>query len=91
MKRPLIFLVVILVAVIAARWWFQRARHVPAPPPATVTIQDRATIDFSSGQPVVRDNAAEQALIDAALKDIEAAAKNIKFPPLVPPKIEVPQ
>lgn len=89
MKRPLILLVVILAAVIAARWWFQRARHVPSPPPAPVTIQDRATIDFSTGQPVVKNDAAEQALIDAALKDIDAAAKNIKFPPLVPPKVEI--
>ncbi len=89
MKRPLILLVVILAAVIAARWWFQRARHVPTPPPALVTIQDRATIDFSTGQPVMRDDAAEQALIDAALKDIDAAAKAIKFPPLVPPKVEI--
>ncbi len=89
MKRPLILLVLILAAVVAARWWFQRARQVPAPPPTVVTIQDRATIDFSSGQPVVKNDDAEQALIDAALKDIDDAARHIKFAPLVPPKVEI--
>lgn len=89
MKRPLILLALIVAAILAASWWFQRARPLP-PPAAVVPIQDRATIDFSSGQPVVKDDAAEQALIDAALKDIEAAAKDIKFAPLVPPKIELP-
>lgn len=89
MKRPLILLVLIVIAVAAASGWFRRARQVPAPPHAPVAIQDRATVDFSSGRPVIKNDAAEQALIDAALKDIDAAAKNIKFAPLVPPKVEI--
>ncbi|HYP16687.1 MAG TPA: hypothetical protein VEQ65_05705 [Opitutus sp.] len=87
MKRPLILLAVMILLVVAATWWLQRLRN-PASRPPPVTIQDRKTIDFSSGKPVVKDNPAERALIDAAMKDIQDAAKNIHFAPLVPPKPE---
>lgn len=91
MKRPLILLALIVLAVAAASWWFQRARRDARPTTsATVPIQDRVTIDFSTGAPVIKDDAVEQAIIDAALKDIEDAAKNIRFAPLVPPPIDLP-
>ena len=54
------------------------------PPAATVPpvgIQDRKTIDFSSGQPVVRDSTADQAAMDAALKEMNEAAKDVTFKP----------
>ena len=53
----------------------------PAPTNATVTIQDGKTIDFSSGKAVVRDTAGEKAIIDAAVKEMEAAAKEVTFGP----------
>ena len=46
-----------------------------------VVIEDGKTIDFSSGAPVVRDNAQEKEIIDRALKEMEAAASNITFGP----------
>jgi len=92
MKRPLILLALMVLAIIAASWWFQRARRsAPPSPAATVPIQNRVTIDFSTGHPLIKDDAVEQAIIDAALKDIQDAAKNIKFAPLVPPPIDLPE
>jgi hypothetical protein len=90
-KRPLILLALIILTVAAASWWFQRARRDARPAASTtLPIQDRVTIDFSTGAPVIKDDAVEQAIIDAALKDIQDAAKNIRFEPLVPPKIDLP-
>ena len=54
----------------------------PAPAPAPVALggaNERKTIDFSSGQPVVRNSAADQAAIEAALKDMAEATKSVTF------------
>jgi hypothetical protein len=45
-----------------------------------VPIQDGKTIDFSGGSPVVRDDPANRAKMDAALKEIDAAARTVTFP-----------
>lgn len=42
---------------------------------------ERKTIDFSSGQPVVKDSAEDKAAIDAAMKDIAEATKSVTFDP----------
>lgn len=89
MKKILLWIVALIVA-IAAGFWFLQPRPQPVAPTEEVPIEDAVTIDFSSGKPVVKDGAAEKALIDAAVKDINDAAKNIKFAPLVPPKVEAP-
>ena len=79
MKARRIFLILIAVAlgVAVAMTW----RHFrPAPkvnPP--VAIQDNATIDFSSGKPVVKDSAQEKAIIDAAVKEMDDATKGVVF------------
>jgi hypothetical protein len=89
MKKILAWLLVLTIAIVVA----YRLLRPPPPPPASrpvVEIRDRATIDFSSGQPVVHDDAAEKAIIDAALNEINEAARNITFEPLPPPKIEIP-
>lgn len=39
------------------------------------------TIDFSSGQPVVKDTPEDRAAIEAALKDIAEATRNVTFGP----------
>lgn len=77
------------------------ARHLaPEPPPAdTQTVlppnepvvlgtpeTERKTIDFSSGQPVVKDSPEDQAALEAALKDIAEASKGVTFEPA--PKTE---
>ncbi len=58
------------------------AANSPPPPPAEpvdLTKHDRQTIDFSSGQPVVKNSAEDKAAIDAAMKDIESAEKETTF------------
>ena len=40
---------------------------------------ERKTIDFSSGQPVVKDSPEDQAALEAGLRDIDAANKDVKF------------
>lgn len=91
MKRPLFLLALMILAAVATHWWLERRpQHKPAAPSRVVPIKDRATIDFSSGQPVVIDDVAQKELIDAAMKEIQEAAKNIKFAPLAPSMPEVP-
>jgi hypothetical protein len=51
-----------------------------AAPPAPVPIQDARTINFSSGSPVVGDSAADKAALDAGVKAIDDATRNITFP-----------
>ncbi len=70
----------------------------PSPPPAAgfsppaqalppVAIQDHVTLDFSSGIVRQSDTAADQAALDAALKEMDEATKNVTFPaaPATPP------
>lgn len=80
MKRRLLVLALCLLAGVTA-WLVWRSRRVPAPlpPPVDLTQHDSQTIDFSSGRPVVKDSAADKAAMDAALKDIAAATKDVKF------------
>ncbi len=53
----------------------------PAPTPNNVAIQDGKTIDFSSGKPVVKDDAQEKAIISKAEKEMDEAAKDVSFGP----------
>jgi hypothetical protein len=91
MKSKFLWLTLAIVAALAVVWFATRPPP-PKPPPfkPVVSIQDHATIDFSSGQPVVRRSAEEKAIIDAAVKEMDEAARNIKLTPIVPPKVEVP-
>jgi hypothetical protein len=50
------------------------ARQSPVP------IQDGKTLDFSSGTPDVANSAADKAALDAGVKAIDEATKNITFP-----------
>jgi hypothetical protein len=47
----------------------------------SVAIEDGKTIDFSSGKPVVKDSAQDKAAIDAAVKEMEEAVKDVTFGP----------
>ena len=40
---------------------------------------ERKTIDFSSGKPVIKDTAADQAAIAAAVKAMDEAARSVTF------------
>jgi hypothetical protein len=99
-RKHLWFIVVVGLGVALGYWWKHRSSsRVPAPPavpaaPAAtaakpgdaVAIHDRQTIDFSSGKPVAKDTAADQAAIDAAVKEMNDATKNITFGPSIDPK-----
>lgn len=54
----------------------------PPPLPAGITaIQDQKTIDFSSGQAQVKNEAADKTALEAGLKEIEEATKGVTFGP----------
>lgn len=55
------------------------AQIAPAAPAREVAIEDGKTIDFSKGAADIRSNPADQAAIDAALKEMQEATKNISF------------
>lgn len=54
---------------------------VRATPPPTVDLEkhEAKTIDYSSGQPVVKDAAADRAALQQGLKDIEEATQTVTF------------
>lgn len=60
--------------------------RIPPPEPIIPTrlevpIQDKATIDFSIGAPVVRSGGADTEAMERALKQMAEATKDIKFSP----------
>jgi hypothetical protein len=83
-NRRLIVTVLIAAAAAAAFWAIRRQAHQDAAEP--VAIQDGKTIDFSGGAPVVRDTAADKAAMDAAVKQMDAAAGSVTFHPDPEPK-----
>jgi hypothetical protein len=73
-------------AAAAALWLYashgRQARSAPEPVP----IQDGRTLDFSNGSPEVKDSASDKAAMDAALRQMDAATKDITFKAVPPPK-----
>ena len=71
----------LLLLAMAGFWWMQhRDPRVKGPKPE-VAIQDGKTIDFSTGRPIVRDDAKQKAALEKSVKEMEAAAANVTFPP----------
>lgn len=106
-SKEIIILLVLLVGAMGFVLWYvidRRAKNRAAPPPAERTLapappaamidlekHDRQTLDFSSGQPVVKDTPEDRAALEAALRDIDAARQGVTFeaasatpPPSVP-------
>jgi hypothetical protein len=54
-------------------------RFDPIPGPPEVPIQNGATIDFSTGAPVIKMQGKDQEALDAALKEIDEALKQTKI------------
>lgn len=82
MKRGIIRLLIAALAGTLAWVAWLRFRPPPAPPPPVdLTKHDGQTIDFSSGKPVVKDTPQDKALVQAAVKEMEAAAQNVTFGP----------
>jgi hypothetical protein len=77
-RRRIASLAVAAAAVAAVLWIYlshgRRAHRAEAVP-----IQDGKAIDFSNGSPVVKDDTANKAKMDAALKEIDAASRTITF------------
>jgi phosphoglycolate phosphatase-like HAD superfamily hydrolase len=73
--------------VTAAVLWMYGTRGSGGHPaqPSPVPIQDGKTINFSNGSPVVGDSAADKAALDAGVKAIDAATRDITFPAQVTP------
>lgn len=55
------------------------AQIMPLPARPELPIQDRATIDFSTGAPVVRSGGTEQETLDRTLEELADAAKKTSF------------
>jgi len=57
------------------------APGAPLTSPVDLTQHDAQTIDFSSGQPVVKQSPEDKAALEAGLRDIAAATKEVTFEP----------
>lgn len=91
MRRRAAFVILGLLVAAALALAF-RARHptTPSVPAAAepIAIEDGKTIDFSSGRPVVSQTPADQAAMEAVLREMEAAAAEVTFEPTTPPAAE---
>ena len=85
MNKRVLWSVVALVTLTAAVYFARSPKIFRAPaagnPKNEIAIQDGKTIDFSSGKPVVKDSPEEKKVIDAAVQEMDEAAKNVKFGP----------
>jgi hypothetical protein len=78
-NRRRIASVLVAAAATAALFWAYGSRRVKAQAAAFVPIQDGKTINFSNGSPVVGGSAADKAALDAAVREIDEATKNVTF------------
>ncbi|MCX6954283.1 MAG: hypothetical protein NTV51_19195 [Verrucomicrobia bacterium] len=85
MKSRLLWVFAAVAVLSAAALFVARKQLSPGRRHPDVAIQDGKTIDFSSGQPVVKDSDKEKADIARAVKEMEEAAKDVSFSP-PPPK-----
>ena len=84
-SRWWVALAAVVLGAILAWWW----RHQNPPP--VVPIQEGKTIDFSSGQAEVRDDAADRAAIEKAQREMDEATADITFAPTKPQEAEDPK
>lgn len=98
----IVILIVLLVIMVVGVLWYvvdrrakmhaAAARPVPTvvTPTGMVEIPDGKTVDFSSGHAVITDTPADRAKMAKALKEMEDAARTVKFDPLPVPKKDPP-
>ncbi len=68
-------------AALAALWVYASQPRACVRSPAPVPIQDGRAIDFSGGSPVIRDDPASAARMNAALRQIDEANSKVTFRP----------
>jgi hypothetical protein len=93
MKSPrfeLAILLALLLGAMGAFVWMQWRTIKAKTPKPSVAIQDGKTIDFSTGVPLIKDDAKQKAALDKSLKEMEAATANITFAPSDRKKAEAP-
>lgn len=76
-KRRAITLALATAEAVAALWAYVSQPTPSDRRPGVVPIQDGQTIDFSQGHPVVSDRASDKARMDAALKAIDEATRDV--------------
>ncbi len=79
MKQRLVVRLVLLAIVLGVWYFFRPDGGTPRPMPPEVPIEDGKTIDFSQGKAEVRNTAEDQAAMEAALKEMEEASKDVTF------------
>jgi hypothetical protein len=79
-RRRFSSLLISTAATAAALWVYATQPRSYVRNPIIVPIQDGKTIDFSSGAPVIKDSAADKAALDASVKEMDAASKDVTFP-----------
>lgn len=87
-RRRLTRYVLLALAVLAGMalgYRYQQRREQAKATPKPVAIEDGKTIDFSSGKPVVKDDAADRAALEKAKREMDEAAANVTFAPTKPP------
>ena len=101
MKRRLMYFVIgVLAGMIGGYFYLQ---HRSAPPPAIaptptaptveakplpdVAIQEGKTIDFSSGQPEIRDTPEDRAALEKAKAEMDEATQDVVFAPTKPAEL----
>ena len=75
--RKTVDLAIAALATAAALWAYAAQPRAASRAPAVVPIQDGKAIDFSGGSPVIRDDRASKARMDAALQQIDDASANV--------------
>lgn len=69
----------VILLLVGAAGWFGWRRFGTTPPPVDLTKHDGQTIDFSSGQPVVKDTAEDRAALELAAREMAEAARSVTF------------
>jgi hypothetical protein len=84
--RRAISLLVSAAATAAALWTYGSQPRLARSPGSFVPIEDGKTVDVSEGKGAVTDSPADKAAVDAAVKDMDAASKDVSFPAEPAPK-----
>ena len=100
-SKEIVILIVLFVIMATGVLWYvidRRAKNRALPPVATRTLapeppakpvdltkHDGETIDFSSGKPMVKNTPEDKAALEAGIRDIADATKDVTFGPTPPP------